>query len=194
MRSVFERKINNRRPGWLWAILRMNQLTIRAWSQAWKCIYLVLRDIEVRDDTGKMCAPVRSVAILLSCLFWQCELLFLMAPYVKLDITVNRPRRPQLAMFHRYYIRGKKYTHKLFACISEYDVALTRFSLQWVQNFRFTSFLILCWGYIRKKNPCRCQKVIYFQANCDVTHLSLRTTIPWIIEWELTTETKKFLT
>lgn len=69
--SVFRRKINNQGPGWLWAILRMNQWTIRAWSQAWKCIYLELRDIEVRDDTGKMCAPIRSVAILLSCLFWQ---------------------------------------------------------------------------------------------------------------------------
>lgn len=56
---------------WLRDILQMNQWAIKACSQPWKCIHLELRDIEVRDDTGKMCAPVWSVAILLSCLFWQ---------------------------------------------------------------------------------------------------------------------------
>lgn len=138
--SVFERKINNQRPGWLWAILRMNQWTIRAWSQAWKCIYLELRDIEVRDDTGKMCAPIRSVAILLSCLFWQSRAFVLNGAISQYGHNCQPPTRATTGVVSLLLHHRGKYIHKNFVCISEYHVALTAFSLQWVQNFKLTSF------------------------------------------------------
>lgn len=139
--SVFRRKINNQGPGWLWAILRMNQWTIRAWSQAWKCIYLELRDIEVRDDTGKMCAPIRSVAILLSCLFWQSAAFVLNGTIRQCGHNCQPPTTVTTSDVSSLLHHGGKYIHKHFACISEYDVALTPFSLRWEQNFKCTSFL-----------------------------------------------------
>lgn len=139
--SVFRRKINNQGPGWLWAILRMNQWTIRAWSQAWKCIYLELRDIEVRDDTGKMCATIRSVAILLSCLFWQSAAFVLNGTIRQCGHNCQPPTTVTTGDVSSLLHHGGKYIHKHFACISEYDVALTPFSLRWEQNFKCTSFL-----------------------------------------------------
>lgn len=120
----------------------MNQWTIRAWSQAWKCIYLELRDIEVRDDTGKMCAPVRCVAILLSCLFWQSGAFVLNGAIRQYGHNCQPPTTATTGDVSSLLHHRENTFTSIFACISEYDVALTPFSLQWVQIYIIPSSVL----------------------------------------------------
>lgn len=88
-----------------------------------------------------MCAPIRSVAILLSCLFWQSAAFVLNGTIRQCGHNCQPPTTVTTSDVSSLLHHGGKYIHKHFACISEYDVALTPFSLRWEQNFKCTSFL-----------------------------------------------------
>ena len=118
-----------------------------------------------------MCAPIRSVAILLSCLFWQSAAFVLNGTIRQCGHNCQPPTTVTTGDVSSLLHHGGKYIHKHFACISENDGALTPFPLQGGQKFKCTPplFLGLRIRMEIKKKKKKTSKNLQRQQDCGKT-------------------------